>query len=62
MNPEEEKTGTTEPKSFEHAARPLIEWLNENGHPHNTIIVTTTSAELLEGVKSTGEVLDYLKD
>jgi hypothetical protein len=36
--------------SFEETAKPLIKWLNENGHPHMTIIVTTTHAELLEGV------------
>ncbi|WP_208093568.1 hypothetical protein [Serratia ureilytica] len=34
--------------SFEDAARPLIRWLAENGHPHHTAIVTSNRAELLE--------------
>lgn len=49
-------------KSFEAAARPLIKWLCENVHPHHSVIVTPTNAELLEGSCSTGEVLDYLRD
>lgn len=28
---------------------PLIQWLNANCHPHCTVIVTNTDAELLEG-------------
>jgi len=31
------------------AALPLIEWINENCHPHHKIIVDHTSVELLEG-------------
>lgn len=49
-------------KSFEAAARPLIQWLNDNVHPHHTVIVTPTSAELLAGECSTGHILDYVKD
>lgn len=37
-------------RDFEAAAKPLIKWLNDHGHPHMTIIVSTTHAELLEGV------------
>ena len=44
------------------AARPLIKWLNENVHPHHSVIVTSTNAELLEGECSTGPILDYVKD
>ena len=47
---------------FEALAHPLIKWLCENCHPHHTIIITPTNAELLEGECSTGEVLDYLRD
>jgi hypothetical protein len=45
--------------SFESAARPLIEWMAKNCHPHTTTIVTATHAELLEGqmVVSTNEYL-----
>lgn len=49
-------------KSFEEAARPLIRWLCENVHPHHSVIVTPTNAELLEGSCTTGEILDYLTD
>lgn len=37
--------------SFEQAAEPLIKWLAENVHPHHTVIVTATGAELLQGEK-----------
>jgi hypothetical protein len=47
---------------FDAAAHPLIQYLAENHHPHHTAIVTGTGAELLEGQKSTGEVMDYIKD
>lgn len=36
-------------ESFEAVAKPLIKWLAENVHPHHTVIVTSTHAELLEG-------------
>ena len=49
-------------KSFEAAARPLIKWLCENVHPHHTVVVTPTHAELLEGAASTGPIFDYLMD
>ena len=49
-------------QEFEALTRPVIEWLNNNCHPHVSVIVTPTNAELLEGVCSTGEILDYLKD
>ncbi len=49
-------------KSFEAAARPLIQWLCENVHPHHTVIVTPTGAELTEGKLVTGQILDYVKD
>lgn len=48
-------------KQFEEKARELMKWLNENGHPHMTIIITPTSAELLEG--SIGvNTNDYIRD
>jgi len=49
-------------EEFEALTRPVIEWLNNNCHPHVSVIVTPTNAELLEGVCSTGEILDYLQD
>lgn len=51
-----------EQTEFEKAARPLIQYLAENHHPHVTAIVTSTRAELLEGVETTGHIDNYLKD
>jgi hypothetical protein len=46
---------------FELRTRDLMCWLCENGHPHMTIIITPTSAELLEG--SIGiQSNEYVKD
>jgi hypothetical protein len=53
-------TETTD--SFKQAVLPLIKYLCENHHPHVSVIVTPTGAELLEGKQSTGEIKDYLKD
>ena len=49
-------------KQFEEAARPLIKYLCENCHPHVTVIVTPTRAELLEGLRSTKLIEDYIQD
>lgn len=48
--------------AFAEACRPLIKYLAENHHPHVKVIVRNTGAELLEGLKTTGEILDYLRD
>ena len=47
---------------FEVLVRPLIQWLNNNCHPHVSVTVTPTNAELHEGVCSTGVIFDYVKD
>ena len=43
------------------AAKPLIKWLNEHGHPHNTAIVDNNSVELVEGV-AMRFTKEFLKD
>lgn len=48
-------------KRFEDAARPLVQWLAENCHPHTTAVVTSTNAELLVSVEGF-ETAEYLKD
>jgi len=48
-------------ESFQEAAKPLIKWLNDNCHPHHTVIVTTTNAELNEGQLSFNTI-EFLKD
>jgi hypothetical protein len=47
--------------AFVEAARPLIKWLNENGHPHVRAIVELDGAALTEGICSR-TVADYIKD
>ena len=47
---------------FEELARPMLKYLCENYHPHVTVIITPTSAELLEGLKTIGRVEDYIRD
>lgn len=37
-------------RDFEMLVTPLIKWLNDNCHPHVTVIVDSTNAELMEGV------------
>ena len=49
-------------KEFENLCRPLIKWLNDNYHPHVTILITPINAELLEGIQSTGIIHDYIRD
>jgi len=49
-------------KEFEEKVRPVIEWLNDNCHPHVTVLIDCTNAQLMEGLCSTGEIFDYLKD
>jgi len=48
-------------KEFEVLARPLIKFLNDNYHPHVTVIITPDSAELLEGVIAI-QTKDYIRD
>ncbi len=43
------------------ASKPLIKWLSENHHPHMTVVVTSTRAELLEGQMSV-ICEDFLRD
>jgi len=39
----------TKQEEFERATSKLIKFLNDNCHPHVSVIVTPTGAELLEG-------------
>ena len=47
---------------FEELTRPILKFLCENYHPHVTVIITPTSAELLEGLKTIGYVDDFIRD
>ncbi len=48
-------------QEFEKLARPMIEWLNNNCHPHCSVNITQDSAELLEGV-CVVNTKDYILD
>jgi hypothetical protein len=48
--------------NFENVVRPVLKYLCDNHHPHTTIVITPTTAELLEAVKSIGIVDDYVRD
>ena len=37
-------------EDFKVAARPLMEWMRINWHPHTVCIVTAETAELMEGL------------
>lgn len=43
------------------AAEPLVKLINEEYHPHVTVIVTPTSVEVLEGVSHI-EITDFIVD
>lgn len=49
-------------EEFERLSRLLIKFLCDNYHPHVMIIITPTNAELLEGICSTGTIMDYVRD
>ena len=34
----------------------------EKYHPHHTVIITNSTAELVEGQKALGQVMDYVPD
>lgn len=52
----------TDDAAFEEVARMMMRYLCENHHPHVTVIITPTTAELVEGIKTIGQVLDYVQD
>lgn len=47
---------------FEELTKPILKYLCENYHPHVTVIITPTSAELLEGLKTIGYVDEFVRD
>jgi len=48
-------------KEFEEAVKPLIKYLCENHHPHTSVIVVPSGAELVEG-KLSVEITEFIKD
>ena len=48
-------------ENMKKASEPLMKWLNEEGHPHMTAIVTTTDCEIMEGL-ATHKTFEFVKD
>jgi len=46
--------------AFFEAAKPMMKYLCENCHPHVTVIIDGTRAELMEGLK-TAQCEDYIR-
>ena len=46
---------------FEAVTRPVIEWLNKNCHPHVSVVIEPTTAELSEGVCAV-QTNNYIRD
>lgn len=40
-----------EMEEFKEIVKPVIKWLADNFHPHTSIQIDSTSAELVEGVR-----------
>ena len=41
-----------EEKTFEEVVKPVMEWLAKNKHPHTSVIIEATRAEMVEGVEA----------
>ncbi len=48
-------------KELEAVSRPLVQWLNDNCHPHVKVITDCSRVQLLEGVAQV-IIEDYIKD
>jgi hypothetical protein len=51
-----------EENKLEELIRPLLKHLCNNYHPHVTLIINPTKFELLEGLKTSGYIDDYVRD
>ena len=49
-------------ETFESISRRAISYMNKSHHPHSVLIVNSINAQVYEGVKSSGELFDYLND
>ena len=58
---EDEKLDNTKQNEFAEAAKPLIKFIADNFHPHVTVIVDCSSAEMLEGICSF-RTEEFIKD
>jgi hypothetical protein len=47
---------------FTGLCKPIIKYLCDNYHPHVTVLITPTRAELVEGIMSTPVITEFIKD
>lgn len=52
----------TNDADFEAVGRMMMKYLARNHNPHCTVIITNSTCELVEGIKSVGQIMDYIKD
>lgn len=45
---------------FLELCKPIMKYLCENHHPHTTIVITQTNAELLEVISGTARIEDFI--
>jgi len=48
-------------EQLEEVVKPVMEWLSNNCHPHTTVIIDVTNAELVEGI-ATVVTQEFVKD
>ena len=61
LPPEDSKTEEQIEAEFQEKSKELVKFLNDNCHPHTTIIITPVSAEMVE-LKTGFKCEDYLRD
>ena len=61
LSEEQDLRKARQAEEFQEAVKPLVKWLNENCHPHVTVVVDCGSAELMEGIRRV-VIEDYIKD
>ena len=55
-------SGQSKDDAFVELCKPLMKYLAENHHPHTKIILESNTAELVEGLKTTGIINDFIVD
>ena len=51
----------TQKDEFEVLVKNVIKWLNDNTHPHTTVVIDATHAELSEGICAV-TTTEFVKD
>ncbi len=61
MTEEEKNEMEQRHRDFESVVKPIIKYMAENYHPHTTLVINSTTAQVVEGVIST-RTEEYLVD